>query len=867
MRFVYCIVMEDGYYMDKEKFLELVIELLPDPIFAIDKDGKIILWNRALENLTKVKKEEVLGKGNFTHSEIFYGYKRPTLADLVLKPDEEVERKSYTNFKRYADGSVEGETYSAKLDYYNWAKAVPIYNENGDIEVVVSISRDISENIKYQKQRDILLKRYETLFVNSPDGIACFNKEHIIFDVNESFLKIFGYTREECIGKNLDDLVVPKRLREEAVQKTNELFEKGIVDTEAIRYTKTGDPIVVNIRATLMKIDDEILGGYGIYTDVTEKVKYKEELESTNMELEATIEQLMSNEEELRAQYDEIQKYSEMNEELKQKYEIAIEATDCFIWEIIINKGIMNFSKNFADLVGVDIIRKENPYEIIEEIVHEEDRDKLINELTKYKSGLTDEIETQIRIIDKNKKIHWYLARGKGIKNREGEITTLHGVLIDITKIKQQEEFIKYLAEHDSLTGLYNRRKFREILDNELANNRKGALFLLDIDDFKNINDILGHVYGDELLKRFAKVLKDMVNENIIAFRFGGDEFLILLKEEELKHIVSFADKVLNAFKERIVVDYLESNLTVSMGIVRFPYDGNTIDELLIKADIAMYNAKKAGKNRYFLFDKQMKLNFNYKINIENMLRKALKNEAFLLLYQPIVETNTGKVSSLEALLRLRDNNIGPEKFIPIAEETGLILPIGKWVIKEVVKQISIWAKGGCSCLPVAINLSPRQFYDAALIDYMKKVLDEYRVDPSLLEIEITENVFAEKRHETINILNRLKNLGVKISLDDFGTGYSSLNYLTYMPIDKIKLDKKLKDRFIEDTKIMDSLIVLLHGLNMKVVTEGVEEIEDYRRMKKAGSDYVQGYLFSKPVKQEEVEKIVNMNYGEILCE
>jgi len=867
MRFVYCIVMGDGYYMDKEKFLELVIELLPDPIFAIDKDGKIILWNRALENLTKVKKEEVLGKGNFTHSEIFYGYKRPTLADLVLKPDEEVERKSYTNFKRYADGSVEGETHSAKLDYYDWAKAVPIYNENGDIEVVVSISRDISENIKYQKQRDILLKRYETLFVNSPDGIACFNKEHIIFDVNESFLKIFGYTREECIGKNLDDLVVPKRLREEAVQKTNELFEKGIVDTEAIRYTKTGDPIVVNIRATLMKIDDEILGGYGIYTDVTEKVKYKEELESTNMELEATIEQLMSNEEELRAQYDEIQKYSEMNEELKQKYEIAIEATDCFIWEIIINKGIMNFSKNFADLVGVDIIRKENPYEIIEEIVHEEDRDKLINELTKYKSGLTDEIETQIRIIDKNKKIHWYLARGKGIKNREGEITTLHGVLIDITKIKQQEEFIKYLAEHDSLTGLYNRRKFREILDNELANNRKGALFLLDIDDFKNINDILGHVYGDELLKRFAKVLKDMVNENIIAFRFGGDEFLILLKEEELKHIVSFADKVLNAFKERIVVDYLESNLTVSMGIVRFPYDGNTIDELMIKADIAMYNAKKAGKNRYFLFDKQMKLNFNYKINIENMLRKALKNEAFLLLYQPIVETNTGKVSSLEALLRLRDNNIGPEKFIPIAEETGLILPIGKWVIKEVVKQISIWAKGGCSCLPVAINLSPRQFYDAALIDYMKKVLDEYRVDPSLLEIEITENVFAEKRHETINILNRLKNLGVKISLDDFGTGYSSLNYLTYMPIDKIKLDKKLKDRFIEDTKIMDSLIVLLHGLNMKVVTEGVEEIEDYRRMKKAGSDYVQGYLFSKPVKQEEVEKIVNMNYGEILCE
>ncbi|NLM42999.1 MAG: EAL domain-containing protein [Clostridiales bacterium] len=853
--------------MYKEGFFKDVTEMLPDPIFAIDKDGKIILWNSAMEKLTKVKRQEILGKGDYTYSEIFYGYKRPTLADFVLKPDEELERKYYINFRRNADGAVEGEAYSSKLDYYDWGKAVPIFNDDGDIEAVISISRDISRNIKYQKQRDILLKRYETLFVNSPDAIACFDKEHIIFDVNESFLRIFGYTREECIGKNLDDLVVPKSQREEAVKKTDELFEKGIVDVEAVRYTKTGIPIAVNIRAILMKIDNEILGGYGIYTDVSEKVKYKEELESANLELEATVEQLMSNEEELRAQYDEIQKYSEINEELKQKYEIAIEATDSFIWEIVINKGTINFSKNFVDLVGADAIKKENIYEIIKEIVHEEDRDKLINEIKKYQNEMIEEIDTQIRIIDKNNNIHWYLIRGKGIKNREGKINTLHGVLVEITRIKKQEQFIKFLADHDPLTGLYNRRKFREILDNELADNKKGALFLLDIDDFKNINDILGHVYGDELLRRFAKVINDMANENIVAFRFGGDEFLILIKEEEFQQLVSFADRLVKALKDRIVVDYFENNLTVSMGIVQFPNDGDTIDELLIKADIAMYNAKKAGKNRYFLFDEQMKLNFNYKISIENMLRKALKKEAFFIVYQPIVETRTGKVSSLEALLRIRDSHITPDKFIPIAEETGLILPIGKWVIKEVVKQISRWAKRGYESLPVAINLSPRQFYDASLIDYMKKVLEEYDVDPSLLEIEITENVFAEKRHETVAILNRLKNLGVRISLDDFGAGYSSLNYLTFMPIDKVKLDKTLKDKFVEfeNIKIMDSLIALVHGLNLKVVTEGVEEIEEYEMMKRAGSDFLQGYLFSKPLAKADVEKIFYKNYNELL--
>lgn len=714
--------------------------------------------------------------------------------------------------------------------------------------------------INTEKQHDILLYRYETLFINSPDGIACFDNNHVVLDVNESFVNIFGYTKEECIGRNLDDLVVPGELKQEAANRTIELFDKDLVDFEATRYTKTGEPVIVNIRAILMKLDDEIIGGYGIYTDATERVNYKHELE-------ATIDQLMSSEEELRAQFDEIQEYSEKNEELRQKYEIAIEATGSFIWEIKTDDKTINFSKNFIDLVGYEAVHKESLYEIIDEVVYEEDRSILIDNINQFFTAENRNIDTQIRIIDKDEKIHWYLIRGKAIRDRNGNPRTVHGVLIEITEMKQQEKYIKYLADRDSLTGLYNRRKFAEVLNDELKNDRKGAMLLLDIDDFKNINDILGHVYGDEILRRLAGLIKDSSSEGMIAFRFGGDEFLILLKEYEACKIEEYTERLISLFKDRIVVDQMENNITVSIGIVQYPNDGNNIDDLLIKADIAMYSVKRTGKNRYLFFDKKIKEKFNNKIKIENILRKALKQESFILHYQPIIETHTGRVSSFEALLRIKNINISPEVFISIAEETGLIIPIGKWVIKEAIKQIRTWTDNGHSPLPISINLSPRQFYDINLIEYIKKTLEEYDVDPPLLEVEITENVFAEKRWETVDILNRLKSLGIMISLDDFGTGYSSLNYLTYMPLDKVKLDKSLKDKFIEleNIKIIDNLIALVHGLNLKVVTEGVEEVEEFRRMRRAGSDFIQGYLFSRPITIEEVEKILSEDYTKLL--
>ncbi len=605
--------------METAIFYKNIIEMLPDPVFAIDREGKVIVWNNAMESLTNVKREDIVGKSDYAHSMVFYGYKRQTLAELVFQPDKETE-KYYYRFQRNEDGSVEGETYSTKMDYYDWGKAVPILGENGEVVAALSISRDITSIKKFEKQQGILLKRFETLFANSPDGIVCLDKNHLIIEVNDSFLSIFGYRREECLGRSPDDLVMPKGQKQAAVNVTNNLFKTGMVDLEDIRYTKNGDPVFVNIRGILMEVNKEIIGGYGIYTDITEKQMYKrqleesnEELEATNEELEATVEQLMSGEEELRAQYDEIQEYSKKNDELRQKYEFAIEATNSFIWQIDIQKQSVEFSENFLDLVGMDTARKGYIYDVVNTVVHEEDRSIFLNELNKYIKNPKGSVEAQIRILSKEGSIRWYLIRGKGFSLKSKKIDTLYGVLIDITEIKQKEEHIEFLSVHDPLTRLYNRRKLSEILTLEMRNNERGSLILLDLDDFKNVNDVLGHVYGDEVLKKIAQFIRDISPENAMAFRFGGDEFLILLKEGSLRKIRDFAKKLKNTINEKIILNGLENNITATMGIVRYPTDGAHIDVLLTKADIAMYNAKSAGKNKYLFYEKAMEERFKVK--------------------------------------------------------------------------------------------------------------------------------------------------------------------------------------------------------------------------------------------------------------
>lgn len=423
---------------------------------------------------------------------------------------------------------------------------------------------------------------------------------------------------------------------------------------------------------------------------------------------------------------------------------------------------------------------------------------------------------------------------------------------------------LEYIAYHDALTNLPNRRMFIKKLEEEIKENNPGAMIMLDIDNFKEINDTQGHGYGDKVLIRVAEELRNIEDEKIFMSRFGGDEFFILIKEEkDIPNIENYVKNIASIFEDKLIIGNQEVYTSCSMGITRYPYDGNEVNQLLINADMAMYKVKNLGKNNYKFFSEEMTEKLKEQVNIERVLREAMRKEELKLLYQPQVCTLTGVVVGFEALLRLKNSSISPAQFIPVAEESGMIIEIGRWVTKEAINQISLWKKKGLSVKPISINFSVNQLNDFNYVEYLENTLKEAGVEAKYIDIEITESIFLEKKEESLIFINKLKALGVKISIDDFGTGYSSFSYLTFLPVDKIKLDKSLNDRFLklDNTKVMGSLVSLAHSLNLEVTAEGIEDAEQYKRLKATGCNYIQGFLFSKPLESEEAEKIYYDNF------
>ncbi len=430
-------------------------------------------------------------------------------------------------------------------------------------------------------------------------------------------------------------------------------------------------------------------------------------------------------------------------------------------------------------------------------------------------------------------------------------------------EIREKERFIQQLADHDGLTGLYNRRLFTEHLTKALGEGVHGLVVLIDIDDFKNVNDIHGHVYGDELLKEFSATLHEILGNSNRLYRFGGDEFLVLFENEyDNKRIMEYASSVQQKVSEKIRRK-IHSPITMSTGVVRFPEQGSDVESLLIRADVAMYKSKDSGKNQVTIFEESLLRSLDKKLRIEDHIRKALSEKAFSMYYQPIVEAGSGKVVSFEALIRLNDRAYSPMEFIQVAESTGFIIRLGEWILEEVIDKVSLWLSKGLPVKPVAINISPRQLVEPEFRQMFMEIIRKSEVPLHLIELEITENVFLENQMENIAILQDLRSAGIKVSMDDFGTGYSSLKYLTYLPIDKVKLDKSLKDQLLgmNNKNVLSGIITMVHGLGMKVVTEGIEEKREWEQLKALGCDFVQGYHFSKPVPCEDIPELLEKTY------
>jgi PAS domain S-box-containing protein len=454
----------------------------------------------------------------------------------------------------------------------------------------------------------------------------------------------------------------------------------------------------------------------------------------------------------------------------------------------------------------------------------------------------------------------------------------------NITEIKRSEEKIKRLAYFDQLTGLPNRVHFMELLKFELnhakRNKTKLAVMFLDLDNFKTINDTLGHDVGDKLLQgvamRVAKLLResDTVSrvEGYISLisdsfaRIGGDEFLLIIPSLSFfENATVIVERILNSFKEPFFINGYELHITTSIGIALYPDDGGTIDTLLKNSDTAMYRAKEQGKNNYQFYTPSMTAEALDRMRLATNLYHALERNELDVYYQPLIDLNTGQIVGIESLLRWQHPELGqisPEKFIPVAEEAALIVPIGEMVLRKACKQMKTWEKSGLKSLCLSVNLSVLQIKDRNFIEKVSKILDETKFEPERLELEITETTILQSIDVIIDNLYKLKDMGVNIAIDDFGTGYSSLTSLKRLPINTLKIDQSFIQNITsneDDATIVSIMIAMAHKMNIKVVAEGVETQEQLSLLKQFQCHEVQGYLVGYPLSAEEMTKLIQL--------
>lgn len=474
-----------------------------------------------------------------------------------------------------------------------------------------------------------------------------------------------------------------------------------------------------------------------------------------------------------------------------------------------------------------------------------------------------EEARVILRNYRKDGTLFWNELYVAPVHTEDGSVTHFVGVQNDISEQKRAEESLLHMATHDALTGLPNRSLLQDRIGQAIAHAertaREVAVLFLDIDRFKNINDSLGHAAGDALISILARRLRDAIRTADTVARVGGDEFVIVLTDiNRESDITQVLPGLLAAIRQPMLVEGHELSVTASIGISAYPHDGRDATSLLKNADTAMYQAKEAGRNEFRFYAQAMNANAVDRLRLENDLRNAIKGDELVVFYQPQIEIETGRIVAAEALLRWkhpRHGLVSPLDFIPMAEETGLIVPIGEWVLRQVCSQIRSWDEAGLPSLVIAVNLSPRQFHQSGIVEMVATAMYDFDLPPNRLELEITESSLMRNPEEAALLLEELSQMGFSLSVDDFGTGYSSLGYLKRFPLNALKIDRS----FVNDIEsnqnsgsIAAAVIALAHSLGLKVVAEGVEKREQMEYLRSLNCDLVQGYLYGRPMPANE---------------
>lgn len=583
----------------------------------------------------------------------------------------------------------------------------------------------------------------------------------------------------------------------------------------------------------------------------------------SNKSLTSIYRELKGSEEKLKSQLVILENNERKIKRSEERYSFVINTLKVGIWDYDAVTGATYIAPQLYKMFCFEAKDFDNFSKTWYHRIHPKDRLGTLRFFRERLKNKDENFEYQFRHITAYGQYRWVQAVATAQWGSDGKLLRLAGSFTDIDEKKENEEKVKHMAYYDALTGLPNRAYLHEYVNSVIARGRMAAFIFIDIDNFKYVNDSLGHNLGDTVIIEMSNRISGLIADGIIA-RWGGDEMIVLLenvksKEDVCKFVGEMIDKVYLSFCSTGIT----VNLSISAGIAIFPDHGNDFETLLKNADTAMYSAKDSGKNKYCLFDVKMNDAIYQKMKYEGLLRDAIENDGLELYFQPQYNMSDGTLCGVEALLRWKNEeygNVSPAEFIPVAESSGLIIPLGLWVFKQACQFKLRLREKGFTNITVAINISALQFKQEDFIYKIKSYIEENGIIPHMLEFEITESILVDNTNATIAKLNELRNIGIKIALDDFGTGYSSLTYLKLLPIDTLKMDRS----FIEnvtvnkvDQDISGLFINIAHSLGLKVVAEGIETPEQRNLLRNFGCDIAQGFLYSEPIKDIDLFKLL----------
>jgi diguanylate cyclase (GGDEF)-like protein/PAS domain S-box-containing protein len=786
------------------EFTEGVINAIPDLLFEVDINGVYLNFWTHDDKLLTTYKNSLIGK---------------RISDVLSFESTKIAYEAINEAN--IQGTSFGKVYGMKLNEdEKWYELSVSKKANGTF---LALARDVTERKLTESSLKESEQKFKSLTENLPDNIARWDLEGRYLYINPRHEQTLEMRVEDVVGKKMVELFgshthVTKSL--EYVQK-NAKAVFGILQN--VKYSNGIEEIhEVNIIPEL-DANGNMVSILGIGRDITKQVRLQEEL-------------------------------------LKQK-----DFQDTLLKGVAKAGMSVNVLENGRYIYTNNIeLAKEYGYDEhflqikpnFLETIHPDDREKVLQMYQKRLSGEDVPTTYTIKQVNKNSEIREHEISVVLIPNTNPVQTLV--VNKDVTEQKNIEKRIEFMAHHDTITGLHNRLVLQERANKILVDARKTdkqvAFLFIDLDGFKTINDSLGHIIGDIVLKTVAQRLQECIGANDILSRHGGDEFVMVIPDiKDDNYVRNIIDKILDKFKRKFEINNQILFITASVGVAMYPEHGKSFEHLLQNADVAMYKAKENGKNTYCFFTQQMKHNMVGLLQMQNDLKEAIRNKEFILHYQPQIDLSQNKIVGAEALIRWQHPSMGmvpPMNFISVAESCGYIVEIGEWVIQEACRQGALWNKNGKDIV-VAVNVSAIQFKRGNLIEVVKNAIKNSGLNPKYLELELTESILISDTENVLQTVKAIKELGVQLSIDDFGTGYSSLAYLKRFAVDKLKIDQSfvrdiVKDK--EDAAIVKTIIQMAKSFNLKSIAEGVENEEVLNVLKEFGCDEVQGYHFAKPM-------------------